>query len=90
MADTPPAVLALHNDERESSELQTLLENSMDCKTSLIWSGLEALRLLQARCFDALVTDDYAPDLYIGALIERAAALPSRPQILVLGGASAG
>jgi CheY-like chemotaxis protein len=89
MADTPPAVLVLHNDEREASELQALLEHNMDCRASVTWSGLEALRLLQAGHFDVLVTDDYAPDLYIGDLIDRAAALPSPPQVLVLGGDSA-
>jgi DNA-binding NarL/FixJ family response regulator len=85
MTATQPAVLVLHNDEREASELQTLLERNIDCKASITWSGLEALRLLQTGHFDVLVTDDYAPDLYIGDLIERAAALPSPPQVLVLG-----
>jgi CheY-like chemotaxis protein len=85
---TPPAVLVLHNDEREASELQALLELNTDCKTSVTWSGLEALKLLQAGHFDVLVTDDYAPDLYIGDLIERAAALASPPQVFVLGGNS--
>jgi CheY-like chemotaxis protein len=84
MAETTPSVLILHNDERESSELQSLLEHNIDCKTSVTWSGLEALRLLQGGHFDVLVTDDYAPDLYIGDLIERAAALASRPQVIVL------
>ena len=86
MTDVLPAVLVLHNDERESSELQALLERNINCKTSVTWSGLEALRRLQAGHFDVLVTDDYAPDLYIGDLIERATGLPSPPQILVLGG----
>lgn len=85
MADKPPAVLLVHNDERESSQLQALLERNIHCKTSVTWSGLEALRLLQDGHFDVLVTDDYAPDLYIGDLIERATALPSPPQVLVLG-----
>jgi len=89
MADTPPAVLVLHNDERESSELQALLEKNIHCKTSVTWSGLEALKLLQSGHFDVLVTDDYAPDLYIGDLIERAAALPFPPQVLVFGEDSA-
>jgi CheY-like chemotaxis protein len=84
MPDAPPAVLVLHSDEREASELQSLLEHNIDCKTSVTWSGLEALRLLQAGHFDVLITDDYAADLYIGDLIERAAALPSPPQVLVL------
>jgi CheY-like chemotaxis protein len=88
MTVIPPAVLVLHNDEREASELQNLLERNTDCKTSVTWSGLEALKLLQAGHFDALVTDDYAPDLYIGDLIERAAALPSPPRVFVLGGDS--
>jgi CheY-like chemotaxis protein len=88
MTVTPPAVLVLHNDEREASELQNLLERNTDCKTSVTWSGLEALKLLQAGHFDVLVTDDYAPDLYIGDLIERAASLPSPPQVFVLGGDS--
>jgi DNA-binding NarL/FixJ family response regulator len=86
MTTTPPAVLVLHNDERESAELQILLErNIASCKTSVTWSGLEALKLLQAGHFNVLVTDDYAPDLFIGDLIERAAALPSPPQVFVLG-----
>jgi len=85
MTTTPPAVLVLHNDERESAELQALLERNIACKTSITWSGLEALRLLKAGHFDVLVTDDYAPDLYIGDLIERTAALPSPPQVFVLG-----
>jgi len=84
MGDTTPNVLILHNDERESSELQSLLEHNIDCRASVTWSGLEALRLLQAGHFDVLLTDDYAPDLYIGDLIERAAALVSRPQVIVL------
>jgi CheY-like chemotaxis protein len=88
MTVTPPAVLVLHNDEREASELQGLLERNTNCKTFVTWSGLEALKLLQAGHFDVLVTDDYAPDLYIGDLIERAASLPSPPQIFVLGGDS--
>jgi len=88
MTDTLPAVLVLHNDERESSELQALLERNIHCKTFVTWSGLEALRLLQAGHFDVLVTDDYAPDLYIGDLIERATALPSPPQVVILGGDS--
>jgi CheY-like chemotaxis protein len=86
MTVTQPAVLLLHNDEREAFALQAMLEQSISCKTSVTWSGLEALKLLQAGHFDVLVTDDYAPDLYIGNLIERAAALPSPPQVLVLGG----
>jgi len=86
MTDALPAVLVLHNDERESSELQVLLERNIHCKTSVTWSGLEALRRLQSGHFDVLVTDDYAPDLFIGDLIERATALPSPPQILVLSG----
>jgi DNA-binding NarL/FixJ family response regulator len=85
MTDAPAVVLVLHNDEREASELQALLERNMDCEIRVTWSGLEALRLLQAGHFDVLVTDDYAPDLYIGDLIERAAALPSPPQVVVLG-----
>ena len=84
MMTSPPAVLLLHNDERESAELRALLERNIACQTSVTWSGLEALRLLKAGHFEVLVTDDYAPDLYIGDLIERAAALPSPPQILVL------
>lgn len=90
MDDAPPAVLILHSDEREAFELQSLLQHNMDCKASLTWSGLEALRLLQAGLFDVLITDDYAVDLYIGDLIERASALPSPPQVLVLGGDSVG
>ena len=86
MADQPPAVLVLHNDERESSELQALLERNIHCKTLVTWSGLEALRLLKDGHFDVLVTDDYAPDLYIGDLIERATSLEPPPQVLVLGG----
>jgi len=89
MTVTPPAVLVLHNDEREASELRVLLERDIACKTSVTWSGLEALRLLEAGHFDVFVTDDYAPDLYIGQLIERAATLPSPPQILVLSSNSA-
>jgi CheY-like chemotaxis protein len=89
MNPTPPAVLVLHNNEREASELQALLEHNIHCETSVTWSGLEALRLLQAGRFDVLVTDDYAPDLFIGDLIERASALPVPPQVLVLGGDSA-
>jgi CheY-like chemotaxis protein len=88
MTVIPPAVLVLHNDEREASELQGLLERNTNCKTFVTWSGLEALKLLQAGHFDVLVTDDYAPDLYVGDLIERAASLPSPPQIFVLGGDS--
>jgi CheY-like chemotaxis protein len=88
MAKAPPAVLVLHSDEREASELQSMLERNIDCETSATWSGLEALRLLQAGHFDVLVTDDYAPDLYIGDLIERAVSLPSPPRVLVLGGDS--
>jgi DNA-binding NtrC family response regulator len=88
MADAAPAVLVLHSDEREASELQSLLEHNMDCKTSFTWSGLEALRLLQEGHFDVLVTDEYAVDLYIGDLIERASALPSPPHVVVLGGDS--
>jgi DNA-binding NarL/FixJ family response regulator len=89
MIITPLAVLVVHNDERESFELRTLLERNIACKTSTTWSALEALRLLQASHFDVLVTDDYAPDLYIGDLIERAAALPAPPEVFVLGGDSA-
>ena len=46
------------------------------------------MKLLQAGHFDVLVTDDYAADLYIGDLIERAASLPSPPQVYVLSGDS--
>ncbi|HEX4003565.1 MAG TPA: response regulator [Candidatus Acidoferrales bacterium] len=88
MADTPSTVLVLHNDEREASELRSLLEQNLACEASATWSGVEALRLLQAGHFDVLITDDYAVDLYIGDLIERATALPSPPQVLVLGGNS--
>jgi DNA-binding NtrC family response regulator len=83
-----PAVLVLHNDEREASKLEALLEQNIDCKSWVTWSGLEALRLLEAGRFDVLVTDEYVPDLYIGSLIERVAALLSPSQILVLGGES--
>lgn len=89
MADTTRSVLILHNDDRESSELRSLLEHNIDCKASSTWSGLEALRQLEAGHFDVLLTDDYAPDLYIGDLIERAASLASRPQVIVLSAGSA-
>jgi len=88
MGDAPPVFLILHSDERKASELQSLLEHNIDCKTSATWSGVEALRLLKSGSFDVLITDDYAVDLYIGDLIERAAALPLPPQVLVLGGES--
>ena len=39
MTVTPPAVLVLHNDEREAAELQDLLERNTDCKTFVTWSG---------------------------------------------------
>ncbi|HTW24352.1 MAG TPA: response regulator [Candidatus Baltobacteraceae bacterium] len=84
-----PNVLILHNDDRESCELRALLEHNIDCKAYVTWSGLEALRQLQAGHFDVLVTDDYAPDLYIGDLIERAAAMAPQPHVIVLSGPSA-
>lgn len=85
MPNIEPTILVVHNEEREASELQALLERNIGCKTSATWSGLEALKLLEAGHFDVLVTDDYVPDLFVGDLIERAAALPLPLQVLVLG-----
>lgn len=89
MSDAAPRVLLVHNEDGEAAEIQAFLETKIGCKTSVTWSGLEALRLLRGDRFDVLLLDDYVPDLYIGDLIERTSALPLRPQILVLADDSA-
>ena len=76
-------ILIVHNDSREASEVRMLLEN-LGYMTASTWSGFEALERLRAERFDVLLTDSHVPDLYIGELIERASALQSGPQILVL------
>ncbi|HTX14863.1 MAG TPA: hypothetical protein VMD77_06180 [Candidatus Baltobacteraceae bacterium] len=85
MPDSPPVVLLIHNEDQEASELQSLLERNIGCKTTVTWSGSEALRLLRGRHFDVVITNDYVADIYLGDLIERASALASPPQVLVLG-----
>jgi len=84
MGETQPAVLVVHNDDREASALCALLERSLGCKTAITWSGLEALKLLDAGHFNTLLTDEYVPDLYVGDLIERASSLLFPPRVFVV------
>jgi len=84
MGEARPAVLVVHNDEREASALRVLLVRSLGCKAEVTWSGLEALRLLDAGHFNTLLTDEYVPDLYVGELIERASSLRFSPKVFVV------
>lgn len=84
MGETQPGVLVVHNDDREASALRVLLERSLGCKTAVTWSGLEALKLLDAGHFNTLLTDEYVPDLYVGDLIERASSLLFPPRVFVV------
>ncbi|MGD0957718.1 MAG: response regulator [Candidatus Acidiferrales bacterium] len=78
-------VLIIHNDLREASALQCLVEKGRGFSALSTWSGLEALDLLKTDQFDVLLIDSYVPDLYVGELIERVSSLPRPPQILVMG-----
>lgn len=87
MADNEASrVLIVHNDPREASALQSLIEKGARFFVLSTWSGLEAIDLLRAARFDALLIDSYVADLYVGELIERASRVPHAPHIFVVKG----
>jgi CheY-like chemotaxis protein len=76
-------VLVLNNNEEDLRTLeQTLRASSFDVRTT--WSGREALELLTSEEFDALVVDDYLPDMHVDSFLVMVAKLPVRPIILVM------
>lgn len=53
-------------------------------ETRATWSGHEALEWLKGGEFDALIIDDYLPDLHYSDFLVRAARLRSRRPVIVM------
>jgi len=76
-------ILIVDNNEDILARLGNEL-NKFGYEVTTTWSGMEALALLSSRTFDSLLLDDYLPDLYIGEFIEKIAALPATPRIILM------
>ncbi len=76
-------ILIVSNDEQQFAPLRELLEQDGHSVWTT-WSGRDALQEIASKRFDALVVDDYVPDLYVGELIERVSRIPSPPCLILL------
>jgi len=76
-------VLIVDNNEDVLTRLGNEL-TKIGYEITTTWSGVEALDLLSSRTFDSLLLDDYLPDLYIGEFLDRIAALPAAPKIILM------
>ncbi|MBZ5702564.1 MAG: response regulator [Acidobacteriia bacterium] len=76
-------ILVLDNSEEVLARLETLLAGA-GYETLATWSGLEALRQMEAGSFDALLLEDYVADLHTGDLLRRVSQLAHRPRIIVM------
>jgi len=78
-------ILIVSNDEQHAAELRELFESD-GYAISTTWSGRDALYELQSQHFDALMVDDYLPDLFVGQFIERVGRHPLRACLIVVQG----
>lgn len=76
-------VLVVDSNEETLVTLQKVLENA-SFDTCTTWSGHEALALLQSQEFDALLVDDYLPDLHASDFLNRVGRLPIQPRVVVM------
>lgn len=76
-------VLIVENNEHLMWTLQAVLEDA-GVNARATWSGHEALELLKSEAFDALVLDDYLPDLHSTEFLRRVGRLPLQPWIVVM------
>ena len=76
-------ILVLDNSEEVLTHLETLLAGA-GYETVTTWSGLEALRQLEAQPFDALLLEDYVTDLHTGDFLRRVSQLGNRPPVIVM------
>ncbi|MBZ5500676.1 MAG: response regulator [Acidobacteriia bacterium] len=73
----------MSNDEQQFAPLRELLEHD-GYGVWTTWSGREALQEIVSKHFDALVVDDYVPDLYVGQFIEKVSRIPSHPCLILV------
>jgi len=76
-------ILIVSNDEQQLVSLCQLLEHDGHTIWTT-WSGREALQEMQSQHFDAVVVDDYVPDLYVGQFIEGVSRIPSHPCLILV------
>lgn len=76
-------ILIVSNDEQQFAPLRELLEHDGYGVWST-WSGREALQEIASKHFDALVVDDYLPDVYVGQFVERVSRIPSHPSLVLV------
>jgi CheY-like chemotaxis protein len=76
-------ILVLDNSEEVLTRLETLLADA-GYETVTTWSGLEALRQLEAQPFDAVLLEDYVTDLHTGDFLRRVSQLVNRPRVIVM------
>jgi len=76
-------VLIVSDDEQQFAPLRELLEHD-GYGVWTTWSGREALQEIASKHFDALVVDDYLPDVYVGQFVERVSRIPSHPCLVLV------
>ena len=76
-------ILIVSNDEQQFVPVRELLEHDGYTIWST-WSGREALQEMESKHFDAVVVDDYVPDLYVGQFIEGVSRMPSHPCLILV------
>jgi CheY-like chemotaxis protein len=76
-------VLVVDNNEDVLARLGSAL-TAAGYEAITTWSGLEALSLLDSGQFDALIVDNYVPDIYVGEFLDRTVALPHRLRIVLM------
>lgn len=82
-SQTKGHVLIIDNNEDALTRLEKELHDAgYDATTT--WSGVEAIKLLQARSFDSVLVGDYLPDLYIGEFLDTVSALPACPRVILM------
>ena len=81
--DPMKRVLVVDNNELELSQLALAL--GAEClEVVTTWSGREALDLLFAEKFDALLVDDYLPDLHVDSFLGTVSKLSEKPFVMVM------
>ena len=76
-------ILIVSDDERQFAPLRELLEHD-GYGVWTTWSGREALQEIASKRYDALVVDDYVPDLYVGHFIDKVCSIPSHPCVILV------
>ena len=76
-------ILIVSNDEQQFAPLRELLEHD-GYGVWTTWSGREALQEIASTRYDALLVDDYVPDLYVGHFIERVCRIASHPCLILV------